>query len=243
MICVWCGLHQINLVMQRVYKKALDDEFMGILTSLIGHLHRQHNLIQDMQSTCPNVATTIWVSMQSSSRWLTTNIIRVNKNLENKKPHCTPPKLWWTFLFVVHAFADEARHVFVGLQSLTTLLSEQCSRLAGLVNSYFRMYGMSVPRTANEIAAVDTTTAEVHDHYVLTHAKSKLFIEGLCMRVLTAIDELESNDLKSVLVSVAKLFVESSSGIMAILAERDSLNEKGTELTPVLRCQLVHLDM
>ena len=67
MICVWCGLHQINLVMQRVYKKALDDEFMGILTSLIGHLRRQQNIIQDIQSTCPKVATTRWVSMQSSS--------------------------------------------------------------------------------------------------------------------------------------------------------------------------------
>ena len=57
MIRVWCGLHHLDLVMQRVYKKSLDNEFMGILTSLIGHIFRQHNLIQDMQSTCPKVAT------------------------------------------------------------------------------------------------------------------------------------------------------------------------------------------
>ena len=80
------------------------------------------------------------------------------------------------------------------------------------------MSGMSGPLTADKISAVDTTAAYVHGQYVLTHAKYKLFIEGLGMWVLTAIDELESDDLQSVLVSVAKLFVESSSGIMAIVA-------------------------
>ena len=122
----------------------------------------------------------------------------------------------------MHDFADEARRVFVGLQGITTQLSEQRSLLAGLVNTYCRMSSMSGPLTADEIAAIDTTTAEVHGHYVLTHAKDKLFIEGLCMWLLTAIDELESDDLQSVLVSVEKLSVESASGIMAIVAEYDS---------------------
>ena len=102
---------------------------------------------------------------------------------------------------------------------------------------------MSAPLTANKIAAVDTTTAEVHVHYVLTHAKSKLFIEGLGMWLLTAIDELESDDLQSVLVSVAKLFVESANDITSIIAEHDSSNDRGTEIPPVLPNQLVHLDM
>ena len=77
--------------------------------------------------------------MQSSSRWIKTNIIRVKKHLDNKKPHCTLPKRWWKFLFAVHAFLDEVRRLFVGLQGLTTLLSEQRSWLAGLVNTNFRM--------------------------------------------------------------------------------------------------------
>ena len=83
------------------------------------------------------------------------------------------------------------------------------------------MSGMSVPLTTDEIAAVETTTAEVHGRYILTHAKAKLFIEGLGMWVLTAIDELEFDDIQYVIVSVAKLFVKSASGIMAILSERD----------------------
>ena len=99
------------------------------------------------------------------------------------------------------------------------------------------------PLTSNKIAAIYTTTAEFHGHYVLDYAKAKLFMEELGMWVLTAIDELESDDLEYVLVSVAKLFVESASGIMAIVAERDSSNERGTEISPVLPHQLVHLDM
>ena len=75
--------------------------------------------------------------MQPSSLWLTTKNICVNKHLDNKKPHCNPPKHWWTFLFAVHAFADEARRVFVGLQGLTTTFSEQRSRMDGLIITYF----------------------------------------------------------------------------------------------------------
>ena len=102
---------------------------------------------------------------------------------------------------------------------------------------------MSGPLTTDEITAIDTMTAKVHCCYVLTHSKAKLFIEGLGMWVLTAIDELKSDDLQSVIVSVAKLFVESVTGIMEILVEHSSLNERGTELPPVLPHQLVHLDM
>ena len=122
-------------------------------------------------------------------------------------------------------------------------MSEQRSWLAGLVNTYFQTSGMSGPLTANEIAAIDTMTVEVYGRYVMTHAKAKLFIEGLCMWVLTAIHELESDDIQSVLVSVAKLFVEIASGIMAIVAEHDLLNDRGTEIPPVIPNQLVHIDM
>lgn len=40
------GLHQLDLVIQKVYKKFIGDDFMGSLTSLIGRLRPQKNLIQ-----------------------------------------------------------------------------------------------------------------------------------------------------------------------------------------------------
>jgi hypothetical protein len=105
------------------------------------------------------------------------------------------------------------------------------------------MSGMSGPLTDNEIAEVNTSTAEVHGRYILSHANAKLFVEGLGRWVLNAIDELESDDLQVVVVSVAKLFVESASRISEIVAERNSSNEGGNELPPVLPHQLVRLDM
>ena len=63
------------------------------------------------------------------------------------------------------------------------------------------------------------------------------------MWVLTVIDEFASDDLQSVLVSVAKLFVDSANGIMETVTEHNSSNERGTELPPVLPHQLVHLDL
>ena len=63
------------------------------------------------------------------------------------------------------------------------------------------------------------------------------------MWVLTKIDDLKSDDLQSVLVSVAKLFVESMGGTMAIVAEHDFSNERGTDPPPVIPHQLVHIDL
>ena len=71
MIRVWLGLHQLDLVMRHVFKLALDDEFLAILTRLTDHLLPQQNLISEIACTCPIVADTRWLSMPSVTSWLT----------------------------------------------------------------------------------------------------------------------------------------------------------------------------
>jgi hypothetical protein len=57
MVCrVWCGLHQLDLIMQRLLKDISDEEVYRELTSVIGHLRRQTNLIESMGCKCPTVA-------------------------------------------------------------------------------------------------------------------------------------------------------------------------------------------
>ena len=68
-IRIWCGLHQLDLVMQCVFKPAFDGKFYSTLTSLIGYLQCQQNLITEMQSTCPKVADTRWISIHSTTKW------------------------------------------------------------------------------------------------------------------------------------------------------------------------------
>ena len=38
LIQIWFGLHQLDLVMQSVFKQALNEDFLSTLTALIGHL-------------------------------------------------------------------------------------------------------------------------------------------------------------------------------------------------------------
>lgn len=133
--------------------------------------------------------------------------------------------------------------MFFHLQGLTTFNSEKSAQLLGLIDTYCLMSGMSGPHVEDEIAAVYTSTAEVHGRYVLTHSDSKLFIEILCMWVLAAVKELEEADMQHVFVSVSKLFVETASRISEIVLKCDASNEATTELQPVLPHQLVHLNM
>ena len=58
LIRVWCGLHQLDLVVQSVYKASLDEQFYSTLTQLIGYLRHQQNLITKMRLTCPKVTST-----------------------------------------------------------------------------------------------------------------------------------------------------------------------------------------
>lgn len=59
---VWCGLHQLDLVMKHAYKDIWAGEFVSDMKAIITHLHQQNNLISDMQSTCPKLSTR-WIIM------------------------------------------------------------------------------------------------------------------------------------------------------------------------------------
>jgi hypothetical protein len=48
---VWCAAHQLHLVIQDVMSALCDESIYTKLTALIGHLHRQQNLIVSMRST------------------------------------------------------------------------------------------------------------------------------------------------------------------------------------------------
>ena len=111
LIRIWCGLHQSDLVMQSVFKQALNEDFVSTLTALIGHLRRQQNLISNMRTTCPKLADTSWMSMAICTSWLTNNVVAFQQILLEKNARCSPPITWWIFLFAVHAVALEAKAI------------------------------------------------------------------------------------------------------------------------------------
>ncbi|KAI8895523.1 hypothetical protein BC833DRAFT_567403 [Globomyces pollinis-pini] len=243
LIRIWCGLHQLDLVMQHVFKMALNEEFYSVLTTLIGHLRRQQTLISKMRSTCPKVADTRWISMASCSSWLTDNIVLIQQHLIEKNPSSTPTIIWWIFLFAVNALAKKAKSVFIELQGLSTLLSQQRAKLVNLIDTYCRMTQMKGPLTFEQLNAIDRSTSEVCGSFVLSHEHAHMFLDGLDLFVIQSLAVLDFPTAHQLVVAVARMFVTLADGIHKIVAERDSINQAGDELPPVLPHQLVLIDL
>lgn len=91
-----------DVMFHQGYKLALEGQFYGKLTGLIGYLRLRANRITTKQSTCPKLAKVQRITMSSSTHWLAQNRYRVQAQLDEKKPACAPGKIWWTFLHAVH---------------------------------------------------------------------------------------------------------------------------------------------
>ena len=87
---VWCGAHQLDLVMARTYDKVLHEEFFSTLIALVGYFRRQLNLVEEMNSTCHRVALTRWLSTSKVMRWFKKHRLRLERYLELKKPAFRP---------------------------------------------------------------------------------------------------------------------------------------------------------
>lgn len=74
---VWCGLRQLNFFMQAVFKFALDETFLGLLTKLIGYLRRQKNLISSKRSECSKFCSLRWISMGKVLSYLVFHCVEV----------------------------------------------------------------------------------------------------------------------------------------------------------------------
>ncbi len=66
---VWCLLHQIDIIMQKVYKR-VGCNFYKTLTSIISFLRHHKNLVEEMQAICPNLLATRWAFMLRVARFL-----------------------------------------------------------------------------------------------------------------------------------------------------------------------------
>lgn len=89
-IRIWCGAHQLDLVLQDAYCELANETFYTQLTSLISYLRRQQNLISDMRTKAPKVSDTRWESMGDVSKWFKTNRIAIVEYLGQKNPACVP---------------------------------------------------------------------------------------------------------------------------------------------------------
>jgi hypothetical protein len=68
LIRIWCGVHQLDLVMEDIMNNVIKERFFSVMIGFITHLTRRQNLIAKMQTTCPRVVNR-WLSMEKVIRW------------------------------------------------------------------------------------------------------------------------------------------------------------------------------
>ena len=145
---IWCGAHQLDLVMKRAFNKLYNKKFVDTLTSVTGHLRRQQNLIAEMKTTCPILVTTWWLSMGKLLKWLIDKRVWLIQHFDQKKPACTPLFDWWTVVAVIYLQVQRVEAAFVSIQGMNTLVCEQKSLLSKLLCDMQSRTNVEGPKTA-----------------------------------------------------------------------------------------------
>ena len=230
--------------MQCVFKPSLEGQLYAKLTNLIGHLRRQANFISEMRSTCLKVSDVFWISMLSSKNWLVEHRSRAQHQLDQKKPGWVPSKVWWIYLHAMNDFAAEANAVFISLKGLATTVSHQRIRLTSLVGIYFQlseMEGLLSQQQIDDIVAQQPT--EQSGDFVVSHEHARLFLNGLGLWMIEAVEYLEVDEVCVLVRIFGKLFVEAADGISQIVCERGSSNDPMDHLPELFPHELARMDM
>ena len=88
---IWCGLHQLDLVLWWFYTELMDKSFYGILTNLISYLQQQFSLIAKMKSKAKTIVDTSWRSMSKEYNLFKVHRVQLLEYLVEKNPNCKPP--------------------------------------------------------------------------------------------------------------------------------------------------------
>jgi hypothetical protein len=121
LIQIWCGAHQLDLVMEDIMSNVIKERFFSFMIGFITHLTRQQNLIAEMQTTCPRVVNH-WLSMEKVISWFKIHRPQLLAHIESKQLASAPLRLWWVALLLMHHFTTRAIVTFYSIQGLTTLV-------------------------------------------------------------------------------------------------------------------------
>lgn len=240
-IRVWCGLHQVDLVMQSSYEISLNSKFTKKLTELIGFLRRQYNLISEMKTRCPSFSHVRWLSMGGVLKWLKDNQTRIQKYLVEKKVDWAPNSAWWIYLHVLHIITAEANETVSKLQALTTHLPEQAAGIQKLKEMYMILF--NVKFIDSTLDNTSDGTLSFDKKYFVQDSDISSFIENINRWCYEKFESLSVIDQVNLVHEVGVAVVKITSELAKIVAERDGKNNSTNQLPPILPHQLVKLDM
>jgi branched-subunit amino acid transport protein len=238
---IWCGAHQLDLVMEHIMSNVVKERFFSILTGFITHLTRQLNLIAEMKTTCPRVVNR-WLSTEKVILWFKLHRPQLLAHIEAKQPASAPPRLWWVALLAMHHFTTRTAITFRSVQGLTTLADQQQAALNDLINNFIVDVGVTGPLTAEFIAALDPSTHAISGRYAVAFASVQEFLCGLATWVDTLIHESSESDQNDLYRDISLVYVTACNRIDEISIFRDQNNNPCADpnsLPPVLPQEIV----
>src|SRR5208282_3242869 len=115
---VWCGLHQLDLVLKHAYKSLWDNEVVDIMKKFIAHLRQQYTLIAAMQATCPQLLTR-WLIMGQVCGWFVVKYIPLMEyvNAARTPVEEAPPAWRWIVIAGISSLTEMINPVIKELQA------------------------------------------------------------------------------------------------------------------------------
>ena len=240
---VWCGAHQLDLVVQSATRRLLGGEFVQCLTNMTGNLRRQKNLIMEMKAKCPRFIDTRWMSMAKVLHWFNTKRVKLQQFLDERARPWRPPLHWWITVVVMERVLMRTNVTFTRLQGLTTLLSQQRQCLNELAADFCGDVKAVGPTEFTNEQLADPTLA-ISGKYAVSMAEAHAFIlnEG-GLYCVESFEKLSTDEKEMVTRSISEVLVSLIDGISKIVVERDNSNlGSDLETPPCLPHELVNLN-
>ncbi|KAI2493008.1 hypothetical protein MHU86_2095 [Fragilaria crotonensis] len=241
MLRIWCGAHQLDLVMEHVMKKVVNESFFSIMLSFITHLSRQQKLVADMGTTCPRVVNR-WLSTYKVTNWFKLHRAELLHYIEKSNLNAAPPRIWWVYLVAVDAFTNATAVTFKYIQGSTMLINQQNAAFEKLVATLVEDVRIDGPLNDEAINLLNPITYVINGSFAVLKVNVREFLVGLASWVEDLIEESDPAVQAKLIHDVGSLFTVACDRITKICVFREADNRPYVAedlLPPVLPPKLV----
>jgi len=240
---IWCGAHQLDLIVRSAYTSMGD--FVKILNGLTTFLRQPRGFTREViRSRCPQLSETRWLSMSTTTEWIYRYRSDIKRHLDMINHSCKPPMSWWVLLSVVKEYSSYLAQTVRLLQGKDTTLEQQDTYFSNLVGSLCEVVGATTNNSDNDGSDEESDEDEIiqsGDYKVKLSSASSfinqldLFISEECLQSMT---EDEIHDVTTI---TAKLFLVSIDKISNLSAVRCRFRNEGAVTPSVAPRNLVQM--
>lgn len=148
---MWCGAHQIDIVIQHAMNSVMKENSFNVMTAFISLVSRQF-LSASMEWTCARVVNR-WPSSGKVIRLFKQKRPELLQYFTEKNPATAASDPRWMYLLSSVAFTSHSAETFCKIQGLTNLVLQQDAELEQLIDSYTDEVGAIGPLTDGTVAA------------------------------------------------------------------------------------------